>query len=48
MSTIPFSIKFFASPTALADAAQAVVIVKEGPSMPNLIATCHVLELGIS
>ena len=48
ISTIPFSIKFLASPTAFADAAQAVVIVNEGPSMPNLIATCPVLEFGIS
>ena len=48
ISTIPFSIIFFASPTAFADAAHAVVIVSDGPSIPNLIATCPVLEFGIN
>ena len=36
MSTIPFCIIFLASPTAFAEAAQAVVIVREGPSIPGL------------
>ena len=48
VSTTPRSIRFFASPTELADAAHAVVIVNDGPSIPNLIATCPVLEFGIS
>ena len=47
ISTKLFSINLFASPIALAEAAHAVVIVEEGPSIPNFIDVCPVLELGI-